>query len=576
MSVAIAFAITAAACTLITPVAVGAAVDDASRLMRTHAISGADMAGLAALATLVVVGNLARGVATFVYATQAEIIGRRVAFDLQVAFFDKVQRLDAAYHDRTHPSDLIVRGMIDIDGARLFVEASLLRGFMLATLFLFAVVQMLALDAVLGVIGFAFLLFASWRLAALGRRLLGLYLAQQTTLSHIHRTIHENLEAVRIVRSFAAAEHEIDKYDAFSNDGLALATYTTTLRSRSARMVELVFYVALGLGLFVGAQRVADGAMTLGSLAQFVTCMTIVSAVVGQVGTSSSAATRAAACAARLFEVLDTPSDVDAASRPPVQSPVETIEFEGVTFAYDGAQRPTIADLSFKISRGRSLGIVGAPGSGKTTVAQLLAGAYPPTAGRICFGEQDLRALAPTSVRRAVSIVRQDAFLFNTTVRENIAYANPGASFDEIVDAARSAQIDDYLDKIPNGYETVVGERGSTLSGGQRQRLSIARALSSAPQVLVLDDSTAALDAETEERLIRGLIAASAERILVVISHRLTSVMHADEILVMQDGLVAERGTHASLLARRGAYAALHQLQTTQLSPGHAPAQVAT
>jgi ATP-binding cassette subfamily B protein len=317
------------------------------------------------------------------------------------------------------------------------------------------------------------------------------------------------------------------------------------------------------LVLWVGAHRVSTGAITIGQLTEFLAFMTILQLPVRQIGMIVNSAARAVSSGGRVYEVLDLdPTIRDAPGAKPLEAINGVLRFEKVSFAYGADESPVLQDISFEVRPGRTLGVVGPSGSGKTTLAQLVARFYDVGSGRITVDGQDIREVTLGSLRKAVHVVSQDVFLFDDSAERNIAYAEPDAHRRAVRSAAETAHLHDHLASLPDGYETEVGERGANLSGGQRQRLAIARGLVADAKVLVLDDATSAVDAATEHGIARALAAATAAQAKIVISHRLSSVMHADEIIVLGEGRVIERGTHAGLLAAGGYYAELHALQT--------------
>jgi ATP-binding cassette, subfamily B, multidrug efflux pump len=284
---------------------------------------------------------------------------------------------------------------------------------------------------------------------------------------------------------------------------------------------------------------------------------------VRQLGLMVNSFARASTCGTRLFALLDL--DIDIKDAPDAKELVITeglLRFDNVGFRYEGAgERPTLTGISFEARQGETVGIVGPPGSGKSTIAHLIPRFYDVTSGAITIDGQDIREVTLQSLRKAVGVVQQDAFLFTTSIENNIAYGNPWARETRIGQAAEYAQLHNYIIGLPAGYTTVVGERGSSLSGGQRQRLTIARTLMLRPSVLVFDDSTAAVDAGTEQRIRTAMKRFAKDRVTLIISHRLSSLMHADQILFIENGRVAERGTHLELLALGGRYRALYDLQ---------------
>jgi ATP-binding cassette subfamily B protein len=308
---------------------------------------------------------------------------------------------------------------------------------------------------------------------------------------------------------------------------------------------------------------VLAGTVTIGELTQFLAFMTVLQMPIRQIGMVVSGIARGSVSGVRMFEILDLePAIRDA---PGAQELVVTdarLAFEDVSFSYTGfAGEHTIANISFEVKAGETLGIVGPPGSGKSTIAHLIPRFYDVTDGRVTIDGQDIRDVTLDSLRAQVGVVQQDTFMFTTEIRNNVAYGDPWAEHDRIEDATGTAQLHDYIAGLPEAYQTMVGERGVSLSGGQRQRLSIARSVILTPRVMVFDDSTAAIDAGTELRIREALKEVTKTRATVIISHRLSSLMHADEILFLESGRIVERGTHTELLARNGRYRALFDLQ---------------
>jgi ATP-binding cassette subfamily B protein len=316
------------------------------------------------------------------------------------------------------------------------------------------------------------------------------------------------------------------------------------------------------LVLWYGGHKVVAGTMTPGRLTEFILYLNILQGPVRQVIMIVMSAARATTCGGRLFEILDVvPTIADKPNAPALAPTGGVLRFEHVDFEYD-AGAPVLTDISFEVGKGKTLGIVGPPGSGKSTIANLVPRFYDPTAGRITIDGVDIRDVTISSLREYVGLVQQEAFLFDSTVTNNVAYADPWAEDERIVGATKTAQLHEYIDHLPGGYGTRVGERGVALSGGQRQRMSIARGVVPGPGIMIFDDSTAAIDAVTEKRVRDALAEATKAKATIIIAHRLSSLMHADEIILLEEGRIVERGTHAELLAMGGEYFDLYSLQT--------------
>jgi ATP-binding cassette subfamily B protein len=326
--------------------------------------------------------------------------------------------------------------------------------------------------------------------------------------------------------------------------------------------MNLAYYTAMALVLFFGGRRVADGSLTVGMLTEFLTFMSILQQPVRQVGMIVNSSARATSSGRRLFEILDAEpeiADVPGAKDLAIDHGVPRLE--NVAFTYPGSTRNALSDINIEVPAGRTLGIVGAPGSGKSTLAGLIPRFYDVTAGRITIDGQDIRQVTLHSLRRAVSLVQQEIFLFDTSIHNNVAYTDPWAQEERVIEATSIAQLHEHIATLPKGYSTRVGERGVSLSGGQRQRMSIARGLVAQPDIIILDDSTAAIDAATEQRVRAALRDAVNHMATIIIAHRLSALKDADEIVFLEGGRIVERGNHQHLVALGGRYAALWALQ---------------
>jgi ATP-binding cassette subfamily B multidrug efflux pump len=546
---------------LMIPRLLGHAVDQAQGILEAGA-AGAQQALLWTAMTLLGV-SVARGFFTLIQNYYSESVGHHVGYELRLAFYDKVQRLSYSYHDKVHSGDLITIGLLDLDGLRMFFATGLVRTVLLVVLIGVGAYMLLTTDMLLGLLALSFVPFVAWRSSVAQLTLRGTWLVLQQKLSALSRVMEENLGGIRVVRAFSGQKFELEKFDVASGEALQLAHDRVNIRVRNTSAMTFSFFAAMGLVLWVGGNKVIAGEMSVGTLASFLTFMTILQMPVRQLGLMVNSYARASTCGERFYGFLDEPLAIeDAPGVPDLKVTEGTLRFEDVHFTYPGASYPTLDGVSFEARAGQTIGIVGAPGSGKSTLAHLIPRFYDVTGGRITIDGQDVSKVSLQSLRRAVGVVQQDSFLFTTTIENNIAYGDPWSKETKIEKAAESAQLHNYIMGLPSGYETVVGERGVSLSGGQRQRLSIARSLVLKPAVMVFDDSTAAIDAGTEHRIRSAIRRYAADRVTLVISHRLSSLLHADTILFLEDGKIVEQGSHEDLLAKGGRYRALYDLQT--------------
>ena len=572
MALAVLCSLGAAVATLLVPRIFGEAVNrvQALRVVLAQAhqshLSAAMLShakdGLMMSAVLVIAASTVRGLLNGFGGYQSEQVSQKFAYHLRLDFFQQLQRLPFGFHDKIHSGDLITRGMLDLEGTRMFIQNGMMQCLSLTLLLGVAVYMMVSTQPTMALLGLSFVPIAAFALGRMGFLLRVTWMRVQILMSQLTLTMEENLQGIRVVRSFAAKAFELGKFDKAANAALAESYKRIVLRFRAVSVMTLSFNGSMAALLWYGGHKVAAGTLTPGRLAEFLAYMTLLQGPIRQIAMIVMAAARATTCGSRLFEILDqVPAIADKPGAPALKPTKGVLRFEHVDFGYD-AGKTVLRDVSFEVGQGQTLGIVGAPGSGKSTIANLIPRFYDVTGGRITLDGVDIRDVTLSSLREYIGLVQQEAFMFDSTVTNNVAYADPWAEEVRIVGAAKTAQIHDYLAQLPGAYETRVGERGVALSGGQRQRLSIARGVVPGPGVMIFDDSTAAIDAVTEKKVRDALAAATAQKATIIIAHRLSSLMHADEIIVLEEGAVVERGTHRQLLALGGEYADLYQLQT--------------
>lgn len=567
LAIGLVFIIGASLFQLFIPLLIGNGVDtveeaftgpevDTDTLRRTLLLTAAFLLGSAVL----------RGLFTFGHMYISENIAQRLGYRLRMMYYEKLQRLSFAYHDRVHTGDLLTRGLLDIEGIRAFASRGLLRVVYLAIFVGTGTFLMMRVDWELALISLSFVPVAGWRAIVARLQTSRGWRLYQEEMGRLTKVMDENLKGIRVVRSFSAEPYEMEKYDKSSNEAFNRAFRLVTVRATNLSIITLAFLGVMSAVLLVGGLKVLDenDPFSLGQLAQFLAFMSIMQNPVRQLGMVVAGWAQGATSGKRLFEVLDEIPEID--DKPGAKDLVLTdgaLRFEHVDFAYmdEYGDEQVLTDVSFEARPGHTIGIVGPPGSGKSTLAHLIPRFYDPIAGRILIDEQDISEVTLASLRRTVGVVEQDTFLFTTTIDNNVAYGDPWAEHRNIESATSHAQMSEYVERLPTGYGTLIGERGVSLSGGQRQRLSIARSIMLHPQVIVFDDSTAAIDAATEQRIRAALQEVTADRATIIISHRLSSLMHANEILFLEGGKIVERGSHAELLELGGKYRDLYELQ---------------
>jgi ATP-binding cassette, subfamily B, multidrug efflux pump len=500
-----------------------------------------------------------RGLFAFLQVYWSERNSQSVAFDLRNDLFAKVQKLSFSYHDRNQTGQLMVRATDDVEKVRLFIGQGLLQlvgaiVLLSGTLLILMNTNMRLTLVVLPILPAAMIIFMIF-----GSISQPLFTKLQIRLSAMNTVLQENLAGIKLVKAFTREKSEQAK---FERSVSSVMEQQITISRVFAFLFPLVFLIAnLGQAatLYFGGRQIILGTMTLGEWQEFSLYLVYVFLPLAQFGFIITQLGQASASADRIFEILDARSEItdrpDAVALPPVQG---RVAFEDITFRYFSSSDPVLKGVSFVAEPGQTIALLGATGSGKTTIINLIPRFYDPSEGRVTIDGQDLRQVTLDSLRSQIGIVLQETTLFSGTIRENIAFGRTDATLEEVISAAKAAAAHDFILSFPEGYDTPVGERGATLSGGQKQRIAIARALLLDPRILILDDSTSSVDMTTEIHIQRALDQLMKGRTSFVIAQRISTVINADQILVLDKGQIAACGTHEELLETSELYTEIY------------------
>lgn len=504
-----------------------------------------------------------KGAATYTHQFYGDLFGIRSVYELRESLYEKLQFLPFDYYDNAKTGDLMSRLTADVEGFRFFLSFGfsqlinfvLIIGFSLSVMFFYSVP--------LALITLCMMPFLAIVVYKFDKEVHPAFRGIRKSMANLNTKVQENISGINTVKSLSREDFEINKFDTSNEDYKSQYLNTSHIWAKYFPVMELIGNLSVVLLLAYGGYLVIQGNLSAGELVAFFSLVWYIMGPIMNLGFIMNTFSQSKASGERLLEVLDEPLEMEGKDRE-----LETVRFHGevkfenVTHRYKNEKKEALKDISFTAKPGQTIGLIGATGSGKTSITQLLSRFYNPESGTIAIDGKPIEDYSLRTIRKNIGTVLQESFLFSSTIKDNISYGNPYAEMDDIIDAAKRAQAHDFIMELPDGYDTILGERGLGLSGGQKQRISIARAILIDPTILILDDATSAVDMETEFRIQKALKEVMSDRTTFIIAHRISSLKHADEILVLSNGKVIERGTHEELIDKEsGAYRKIYDIQ---------------
>jgi ABC-type multidrug transport system fused ATPase/permease subunit len=544
--------------TVLLPYLIGTAIDETTAgSADTHnANAWTDHKGyLTFVAIMIVITAVLRLALTVARRLVAGRVSLGVEVDLRQRLYDHLQSLELGFFDRQQTGQLMSRATVDLQSVRFFLGYGLIFIMQSALTIVLAAVAMFFVDPGLAAIALApvpVVIVIAWRY---GRRARPAQQEVQQRIAELTADAEENISGVRVIKAFAREQVQLHRFRQSVARVFEQAMIATRVQAFYTPAIGFLPNLGLAAILLFGGLSVIHGSLSIGDFSAFYTYLLMLISPMRTLGYMLGTAQRATASGRRVFQILDRPTAMPVPEgAPPLPEGAGRVELRDVTLRYEGITQPALRDVSLVVEAGTIVALVGPTASGKTTLVSLIPRLYDPTSGSVLVDGADVRTVEPGSLRRQIALVTDDPFLFSATVHENIAYAKPDATRDEVVVAAQRAQAHAFVTELPDGYDTMIGERGLTVSGGQRQRLAIARAILADPRILILDDATSSVDASTEQQIKRALAEVMRGRTTFVIAHRLSTITLADEVVVLERGQITARGTHDELLEQSALY----------------------
>lgn len=515
---------------------------------------------------LIIIGaSLLNGLFTFFMRQTIIVVSRYIEFDMKNEIFDQYQKLSLAFYKRNNTGDLMNRISEDVSRVRMYLGPAIMYSLNTGLLLLIVIPVMLNINMKLTLYVLTPLPILSVAIFYISRKINIKSEQVQRQLSSISTYVQEAFSGIRVLKAYTREKHSMDRFSVEANEYLKKNEELYRINALFFPLMILLIGLSTILTVYVGGQEVFAGNISTGNIAEFIMYVNYLTWPVASIGWVTSLVQRAAASQTRINEFLSVTPEIQNSNEEPLNLQGK-IEFRNVSFVYPDTGIKALTDVSFTLEEGKSLAIIGKTGSGKSTIATLIGRLYDTTGGQIFIDDKPIESVNLYDLRRSIGYVPQEAFLFSTTIARNIGFGIGDVPFERIEEAAKNAEVHHNIVDFPKGYETRVGERGITLSGGQKQRVSIARAIAKEPKVLIFDDCLSAVDTETEEKILGNLKRLIEKRTTLIISHRVSSVKHADRILVLDNGHIIEEGRHEELMQEGGYYKRMYEQQLMEES----------
>jgi ATP-binding cassette, subfamily B, multidrug efflux pump len=505
---------------------------------------------------------LIKGVATYINQYYGDLFGIKTVYQLRNELYKKLQFLSFHYYDNAKTGDLMSRLTADVEGFRFFLSFGIAELIRLVILVGITCAVMFYYSVSLTFVTLATLPFLAIVVYKFERSVHPAFRKVRKSFGKLNTNVQENISGINTVKSLSREDFEIGKFNHSNGDYKEKYLFTSNIWSKFFPLMEFLGNLSVVFLLAYGGYLVINNHLKPGELVAFYSLVWYIIWPIVNLGFVINMFSQAKASGERLLEILEEDKEIKESD-----SPIELeklrgeVEFKNVTLRYDDESHEALYDISFKAHQGKVIGLIGSTGSGKTSLTQLMTRFYEPNSGEVLIDNRSVNEYSLQALRQNIGFVLQESFLFSSSIKANISYGRPDAKMEEIIDAAKRAQAHDFIMELPKGYDTILGERGMGLSGGQKQRIAIARAICVDPSILILDDATSAVDMETEFKIQKALVEVMKNRTTFIIAHRISSLKHADEILVLEDGRIVERGTHSELIQNGGLYQRIYEIQ---------------